>query len=82
MSESSAKKYLKNLPIPIRKLLGGNDTVFKVKPNSSIVISNEPEAIDNKHDDIGSFKNWYVNLQDLKTELKTREPVPNKKEET
>lgn len=81
MTEFNSQEYLKTLHT--KQLLALRDEIYKVKPDPAIIPSNEQEQMDNKYgkyDVSDSFKSWYVSLAEVKTELKTREHVPNAKE--
>ena len=79
--EFNAQEYLKGLHT--KQLLLLRDKIYKTKKDSSVIVSNEQESLDNqygKYDVSDKFQDWYVSLKDVKNELKTREHIPNAKE--
>lgn len=88
--EFNKHEYLKNLHT--KQLLNLRDEIYKITPSEEEkkllrpIISSEEELYrylneSEVHYDVSnSFKNWYVTLNDVREELKTREHIPNKTE--
>lgn len=78
--------YLKELHT--KQLMQLRDKIYKITPqkDSNLHFSSEHEMYlhsinsEPKYDVSNSFKEWYVTLNDVRRELKTREHIPNKEE--
>lgn len=82
----NATEYLQNLHT--KQLLQLRDKIYKITPSDDEkpIFSSEEQRYqyfkdsEAKYDVSNSFKNWYVTLNDVRRELKTREQIPNKAE--